>query len=112
LGAVSGHLQNILIRDLPGEIATASSMKELQQKWRATPFGKRSFIFRQVSMAFYGLLVIWYGVSHGGLYGSKDPVGRILLTFFACDLTFMFARELMTLRTVFELQRNLGTNVR
>ena len=96
LGAVCGILQHLSIRQAISGFAGASSLLDVRRALTSNSWGRR--------------YIAWFYFSHAALVIStvlliQQPIMYILLGYLGGNMSLKFARELVTLRDTFQLQR-------
>lgn len=98
LGIIGGIMQILGFRQAKHSFLDAQTMSEVRAKLKSTTWGKRYIYYLWGSNIF--LLTIAFFV-------ASRPVVAIVLGFF----TFMFFREIITLKQTFELKKMQNENI-
>jgi hypothetical protein len=92
LGGLGGIMQILSIKESKNAIISASSMLEVRKALASTRWGKRYIRFLWISNIGFIVLALYFQVN-------------LIFNVLAAYCSFCFIREIVTLKTIFELQR-------
>jgi uncharacterized protein YhhL (DUF1145 family) len=91
LGVIGGIMQNLGFNESKSSFLEARTMFEVRRKLKETKWGKRYLKFLWISNLFLLIIVLRYGY-------------RPVLDIAMCYFSMMFTREIVTLKSTFELR--------